>query len=182
MKRRKLNILLSVFSIVLSFSLFGFGVYASAVANSTINNTFVYEVPPEDFYVNVIGSITGCQEEQNFTNFLTHDKDSLITEYPNQYDVNFVELSANTYKDIVFSFTVTNYNAFPITAHIESDTNSTYFTSVPSQQVTIDAYSFNGENYVADCDVVTLTLKLNSNTYFEKEPNIFKIVFSKVEN
>ena len=181
MTRRRISILLSVVSILFTATLFVFGVYASNSVNSTIENTFIYEILEDDFFVRITGSITGCVDEQNFTDFLEHNKDSEVTSYPNYYDVQFAEDGAKGYKDIVFTFKIANYNAFNIKAEIESETNSTNFTSIPSQAVTLDAYSRVGENYIADEDILTLTLKLNNYENFPPELNSFKIIFSKAE-
>lgn len=180
MTRRKLNILLSVFSIVLSFSLFGFGVYASTTVNSSINNTFIYQVPDEDFYVKIVGNIIGCKNQENFEDFLVHEKESMVTSYPNQYDVEFSNIGN---KDIVFTFNICNYNTFAINATIISNTSSQNFSSTTSQPITLQAYSYNQQTNKYECDegVLMLTLKLTTQDPFEAELNSFSIVFEIVQ-
>ena len=182
MTRRKVSILLSIISIIFTTSLFVFGVYASNSVNSTIENTFIYEILEDDFFVRINGSITGCVDEQNFTDFLEHNKDSQVTSYPNYYDVQFAENGKSGYKDIVFTFKIANYNAFDITAEIESETNSSKFTTLTSQAITLDAYQKVGGNYTADEGILTLTLVLNDYEDFDNELNSFKIIFSKAQN
>ena len=179
MTRRKINIILSIFSVILAFSLFGFGVYASVAVTSTVNNTFIYEVPEGDFSAEIVGEITGASYEGLFLN---HEKDSEITSYPNYYDVDFVEYGAGQYKDIVFTFHISNYNDFAITAVVESNTESQYFSSTPSSQVTIEKYYFDEvqQKWVAPEGEISLTLKLTTNNNFSKEPNSFTIKFEKV--
>ena len=177
MTRRKINITLSIISIVLSFALFGFGVYASASVNSTINNTFKYDVPEDAFFVNMIGTISGSSNDGVF---IQHNKNLPLTDYEDSYNVSFVEQSGGIYEDIVFTFKIENYNEYAITAEIIPDTSSSYFSSTPSPKITLGAYSWNGQNYVAQSSEISLVLKLTTNQNFQNETNGFTILFERV--
>lgn len=182
MKRRKINIILSVFSIIISLSLFGFGVYAASTVTSTVNNTFMFNIPEDAFFVDIVGSITGCKNEENFSRFLEHSKDSQVFDksglvaYPGAYEVEFVE-EGNVYKDIIFSFTIKNYNTYPIRVSVLSNTNSANFSNTPSAPVVIDAYTQGNDGWVYDEQTITVVTKLTTDRTFVGESNSFTINF-----
>lgn len=190
MKKRKINIILSVVSIVFAFSLFVFGAYAASSATSSVSNTFFFDIPEDKFFVQINGTITGCRNEENYVNFLNHDKLSDMYDkagevaYRGKYSIEFME-DSNGFKDVVFTFTIKNYNEYAISAHIVSNYNpvtSPKFENTPSEAVTIAARTYDEQQgaYVTDEKVVSVTMRLLTNENFVDEPNSFTIVFSRV--
>ncbi len=187
MKKRTINIILSVVSILFAFSLFAFGVYAANSASSSVSNTFYFDIPSDKFFVEINGSITGCRNEENYANFLTHDKLSDMFDragevaYRNKYQVEFVE-GASGYKDIVFRFKIKNFNDYAIKAEIRNNYNpvsTPKFSNTPSEAVTLQPYSYNSQtgSWVADEKEATVTMRLLTTENFVNEPNSFTIHF-----
>lgn len=191
MKKRTINVILSVVSILFAFSLFAFGVYAANSATSSVSNTFYFDIPSDKFFVEINGSITGCRNEENYANFLTHDKLSDMFDrageiaYRNRYQVEFVEDGNSGYKDIVFRFKIKNFNDYAIKAEIRSNYNpvsTPKFSNTPSEAVTLQKREWNEQtnSWVTDEKEITVTMRLLTTENFVDEPNSFTIHFELV--
>lgn len=188
MKKRTINIILSVVSILFAFSLFAFGVYAASSATSSVSNTFYFDIPTDKFFVEINGSITGCRNEEDYANFLTHDELSELFDkagevaYHNKYKVEFVEDNSG-FKDIIFKFKIKNFNEYSIKAEIRSNYNPSNpkFSNTPSEPITLEPYSCDSQgNWVADEKEITVTMHLETDENFFDEPNSFTIHFELV--
>lgn len=161
MKRRTVNLILSLFSVFLAVALFGFGVYAATSATSTINSTFHFQVSQDDVFVDIVGSVSGCEnsisnyvhEWQNTENFLPWSMNE---------DLNFKRIDKNNddAEDIIYTFNFKNYNENrKIRIEFVEISQSDKILLTPSQSIILEDFTGDYNNPPSGEMTMTLSLK-----------------------
>ncbi len=160
MKRRTVNLIFSLFSVFLAVALFGFGVYAATSATSTINSTFHFQVSQDDVFVDIVGSVSGCENDsipnyihewQNTENFLPWNMNQ---------DLIFKKIGEDKVEDVVYTFNFKNYNENKkIKVEFIDISQSDKILLTPSQSIVLDAYVGDDNNVPSGVMTMTLSLK-----------------------
>lgn len=179
--RKKWNLMLSITTVVLTLSLFAFGVYAALQPSFSISNQITFS--PTLIAADVIGSVTGYDTTKTAT----------IPNYKHTVDVSDESsfamldwddslLKTLNFKDastpIVFSFSIISRTNIPFEVYISDYVaESTYFTNTPSNK-SDSTLKFLDSDKDGSPKTLTLTITVkNANLAFTDAINNFKVTF-----
>lgn len=181
MQKRLVTLLFSVLSIVLSIGLFLVGVIAASSVSTSVTGTFSFNVSEDDFFVEIIGSVSGQASPAKVDNYYV---DSLFAPgasfVPWQLPELAFDYNSNGAVDIVFTFNVKNYNEKPIKIEItEIIEDKSKVKNTPSEPVIIAGATFDESNQpVYSTGMLTVTLSALNDAISFKVVNSFVLSLS----
>lgn len=162
MNRRVVNLLLSLLSVVLAVGLFGFGVYSAKTATSTIDSSFKFVVSEEDVFVDIVGSVSGCKNENDIRQY-KHEWNNCeeFAPWNVSEDLKFNVNDDDSVENIVFTFDLKNYTTNQVRFSFLEVSQSDKILQTPSDSLTLNPYQFvdDEENAPSGQMLMTISLK-----------------------
>ena len=112
MRKRIINLTLSLLSVVLAVTLFTVGVVAARSATSSVNGTFKFTPPSDAVFVKIDGQVVGSANQGDFLTNTYHHNENDINSWPEwtlSEKLIFNKRSEQVVDDIVFKFKIVNY-------------------------------------------------------------------------
>lgn len=184
MTSRIKNIVLAVLSVCFAVGLFLIGVLAATNTTTGIKNTFYFEVDPSDFFVSIIGEISGYEGEQ-VPNYI-HKYEDASSESFVSWEVPALKFSYDRgqIRDIVFTFTIGNYNhdkrISVEVVNYELSPPSTKIKNTPSQKIFLNALRTEGTDQIVDQGTISVYVSVLDTATDFVEANSFTLKFEIV--
>lgn len=177
------SVVLSVLSVALAVTLFLIGVFAATSADAYINNIFRFEVDPEDFFVEILGEVTGYVSDKPIENYVHNYQNAAPENFVKWDELNLAFAEENgVVQDIVFTFRIKNHHEDrKIKAEIIDLTNppSTKVVKLIDQPIILHPIDKNtGQIYYDD---ISVRIKVVDTTADFIEHFKFRLQFSVVE-
>lgn len=158
-----MTLLFSILSIVLSIGVFVVGVVAASSVSTSVRGTFSFEVSTSDFFVEIVGTVTGQEKPEDVTNYYANSFQNPTGEFsPWQLPELSFKSVGDGVEEIVFSFNVINYNESAIRVAIDNiQQDSQRVLNTPSQPITILGATFDESNHpVYSSGIVSVSLSV----------------------
>lgn len=178
------NIILSIFSVCFAVALFLIGVLAATNTTATIKNTFYFDVDPSDFFVSIVGEVSGFEGEA-ISNYI-HDYENASSENFVSWEVPNLKFAyeKGQIRDIVFTFRIGNYNYDKrISVEVinyETLPPSTKIKNTPSPKIYLNPIRIEGTDQIIDQNTISVYVSvLDTSTDFVQS-NSFTLKFEVV--
>lgn len=178
------NIILSILSVCFAVALFLIGVLATTNTTATITNTFYFDVDPTDFFVSIVGEVSGYDGEA-ISNYI-HDYENASSENFVRWEVPNLKFAyeQGQIRDIVFTFRIGNYN-YDKSISVEvidyqTTPPSVKIRNTPSAKIFLDPVRIEGSNQIIDQNTISVYVSVIDTSTDFVEANSFTLKFEVV--
>jgi len=178
------NIILSILSVFFAVAIFLIGVLAVTNTTATITNTFYFDVDPGDFFVSIVGEVSGFDGEA-IPNYI-HDYENASSENFVRWEVPNLKFAyeQGQIRDIVFTFRIGNYNYDKrISVEVvdyETMPPSTKIKNTPSPKIYLNKIRIEGTDEIVDQNTISVYVSVLDTSRDFVEPNNFTLRFEVV--